>query len=189
MPDAEAEELMRSAWAKRRASFDAPPEEKLALLTRAQVDLTSAATMCRDQASPVSHAHAIHLLANVEVDLGHQERALSLWEEAVELLRATDDFLQLAHKVRHLGDLHRHCDRLSDADVCYSEALTIYRAHDGEGSLDFANAIRRMAKLKELQGDRTQALALWRETRESYAAIEMTPGVEEADACIARLTD
>lgn len=188
MSSEEAQELMQSAWAKRRASFDAAPAEKLVLLTQAQHALSSAVVMCRDQDSPVSHAQAVHLLANVEVDLGHEERARSLWEEAVSILRATDDALQLAHKVRHLGDLHRHCGRLGDAEACYSEALTLYRAHDGEGSLDFANAVRRMAKLKELQGDPTQALALWHETRDSYAAVGMTPGVEEAGNCIERLT-
>ena len=78
-------------------------------------------------------------------------------------------------QVRYLGDLHRHSGRLGDA-------------HDGEGSLDFANAVRRMAKLKELQDDPAQALALWHETRDSYAAVGMTPGVEEADDSIERLT-
>ncbi len=187
MTNEEAHELMQSAWAKRRASFDAAPAEKQALLTQAHHALSTASAMCRDQ-DPVSHAQAVHLLANVEVDLGHEERARSLWEEAVSILRATDDALQLAHKVRHLGDLHRHCGRLGDAEACYFEALMLYRAHDCEESLDFANAVRRMAKLKELQGDPAQALALWHETRDSYAAVGMTPGVEEADNCIERLT-
>jgi tetratricopeptide (TPR) repeat protein len=188
MSTEEALELMRSAWAKRRASFDVTPAEKRALLTQAQHALRTAVAMCRDQGSPVSHAEAVHLLANVEIDLGDEERARSLWEEAVRILRTTDDALQLAHKVRHLGDLHRHCGRFGDAEACYGEALTLYRANDGEGSLDYANAVRRVAKLKELQGDRAQALALWRETRACYAGVGMAPGVEEADSSIERLT-
>ena len=187
MGNEEAHELMRSAWAARRASLDAAPAEQLALITQAKQDLASAVAMCRDRGSPVSHAQALHLLANVEHDIGQEDRARSLWEEAITILRDTDDVLQLAHKVRHLGDLHRHCDRLDDAEACYSEALALYREHDSPGSLDFANALRRMAILKERQGDSPRALALWRETRDLYAAVPMAPGVEEAESHIVRL--
>lgn len=181
-------ELMRSAWAARRASFDVSPAEKLALMTRAQQDLEKAVALCRDGASPVPHAQATHLLANVELDLGHVDRARSLWEEAVGILRGADDVLQLAHKVRHLGDLHRHCGRLGEAETCYSEALTLYRRHDRPGSLDFANAVSRMADLRERAGESGQALALWRETRDLYTAVDLAPGIEEAESHIQRLT-
>ena len=108
--------------------------------------------------------------------------------DVVSILRETDAVLQLAHKVRHLGDLHRHCDRLDDAESCYSEALALYREHDGSGSLDYANAVRRMAILKERRGDSVQALALWREARDLYAAVDVASGIEEAERHIARLT-
>ena len=188
MANEEALELMRSAWATRRASFDAAPAEKRALMTRAKKDLATAVEMCREGGSPVSHAQAVHLLANVELDMGHEDRARSLWEQAVSILRETDAVLQLAHKVRHLGDLHRHCGRLGDAESCYSEALALYREHDGPGSLDFANAVSRMADLKERRGDSVQALSLWRETRDLYAAVDLAPGVAEAERHMERLT-
>ncbi len=188
MANEQAIELMQSAWATRRASFDAAPAEKLVLITQAKRELDTAVAMCRDQGSPVLHAQAVHLLANVELDMGHEDRARSLWEQAISLLRETDAVLQLAHKVRHLGDLHRHCGRLDDAESCYSEALALYREHDAPGSLGFANAVRRMADLKERRGDAVQALALWRETRDLYAAVDMAPGVEEAERHIERLT-
>ena len=188
MVNEEAHELMRSAWAVRRASFKATPAEKLVLMTQVKQDLAAAVAMCRDGSSPVSHAQALHLLANVESDIGNVDRAQSLWEEAISILRETDDILQLAHKVRHLGDLHRHCGRLDDAESCYTEALALYREHDGSGSLDFANAVRRMAILKDRQGDPVQSLALWRETRDLYAAVNMAPGIEEAESHIKRLT-
>ena len=97
MANDDALELMRFAWATRRASFDAASAEKQELLTQAQEALTTAVAMCRDQGSPVSHAQAVHLLANVELDMGHQDRARSLWEEAIRILRGTSDVLQLAH--------------------------------------------------------------------------------------------
>ena len=45
-----------------------------------------------------------------------------------------------------------------------------------------------MADVKERLGNRQQALALWRETRELYAAVPISPGVEEAERHIAGLT-
>lgn len=188
MEQERADELMRSAWATRRAAFDADPVGKRELLERARQDLSAAVAMCRDGGSPVSLAQAVHLLANVELDLERVDRARSLWEEAIRILRGTDDVLQLAHKVRHLGDLHRHCGRLDDAEACYDEALALYREHDAPGSLDLANAVRRMAALRELRGDAERARALWRETRDLYAAVDLTAGVEEAERHLERLT-
>ncbi len=180
---------MRSAWATRRSSFDASPDERRAALIQAKRDLTTAAELCRGAGPPVSYAHAIHLLANVELDLGREEYALLLWEEAVAVLRTTEDVLQLAHKVRHLGDLHRYCGRMDRAASCYAEALAIYRKHDAPGSLDFANAVSRMADLKEHQGETAEAVGLWRETRDLYAAVDMPRGVEQAEQHIRRLTN
>ena len=177
----EARALMQAAWATRRRALEAPAGEQLHLLARAKQDLEQARAMCSGGTSPVPHAQAIHLLANVERDLGDLDAARSLWEEAVQLLRGTDDALQLAHKVRHLGDLHRQVGRLADAEACFAEALELYREHDGPGSLDFANAVSRMAELTEHRGDTRRAIDLWRETRDLYAAVDLGEGVEQAE--------
>ncbi len=179
---------MQSAWATRRAAFDTGDAEKRELLSRARRELTTAVELCREAGAPVPHAQAVHLLANVELDLGHTGQAGTLWEEAVGILRGTDDALQLAHKVRHLGDLHRRCGRPDEAEACYSEALDLYREHDAPGSLDFANAVSRMADLKERSGASTEALALWQETRDLYAAVDLEQGVELAERHLKRLT-
>jgi tetratricopeptide (TPR) repeat protein len=192
MANQEARKLMRLAWDTRRSSFEAEPEQRRVLIMKAKEDLAAAVALCRDDSTPVELAQALHLLANVEHDTHRDERAQSLWEEAVAILRQTDDVLQLAHKVRHLGDLHRHCDRLSEAEKCYDEALALYRAHDRPGSLDLANAVRRVAILKELLGDKDRALTLWNETRELYLAVQkasgvdLTAGVKESEQHIGR---
>lgn len=182
-----ADELMQSAWATRRAALDAPGPERRRLFTEAKNALTRALALCREDGSPLPLAQALHLLANLEVDLGQRDAALGLWEEAVGVLRGTDDSLQLAHKVRHLGDLHRSCGRLDEAHGCYTEALGLYRQHAGPKSLDFANAVCRMAELTEQRGSAKEALELWRETRELYAAVDITAGVEQAKQQIERL--
>jgi tetratricopeptide (TPR) repeat protein len=189
MTDDEATELMRSAWATRRASLDAAPDEKSELLTQAWHELERATELCRVQGAIVPLAQAVHLSANVAVDLGDVDRAGALWDEAVALLRTVEEPLQLAHKVRHLGDLHRRCGRPGDAETCYREALSLYRAHDAPGSLDFANAVSRMAGLKEARGASSEALALWRETRDLYVAVDLADGVAEAERHIAHLAD
>ena len=72
--------------------------------------------------------------------------------------------------------------------AAYTEALALYREHDGPGSLDFANAASRMAALRESLGAREEALGLWRETRDLYASVDLAAGVREAERHIARLT-
>ena len=156
MANREAIDLMRSAWVTRRSSFEADPEKQMTLMTKAKDDLLTAVALCRDSGTPVELAQALHLLANVEHDMGKDDRAQSLWEEAVAILREADDVLQLAHKVRHLGDLHRHCGRLSEAETCYDEALALYREHDEPGSLlRFASMNFRQVRARTLGPTRT----------------------------------
>lgn len=188
MTSQEAQELMQDAWSLRREALEANPVRRHELLEQARAELQRAAEICRDQGACVDYAQAIHMTAKIELDQDHVERARELWERAIGILRKTDDALQLAHKVRHLGDLHERCGRSTDAEGCYAEALALYHEHDGAGSIDYANAVRRMAGLKERSGDPGEALALWRETRELYDAVDLAPGVEEAERRILRLT-
>jgi tetratricopeptide (TPR) repeat protein len=118
-------------------------------------------------------------------DLGNDERAVLLYEEAVGLSRAEGDPLLLAHTVRHLGDLHRRADRLTQADTCYREALALYRSADAADAGDVANALRPAALLKERQGDPDAARALWSEAKTLYAAAGIQQGVDECDRHLA----
>ncbi len=69
-------DLMQSAWATRRDSLEATVPDRRAALTAAREDLTKVAAMLRDEGSAVSYAHALHLRAHVEMDLGHEHPAL-----------------------------------------------------------------------------------------------------------------
>ena len=59
---------------------------------------------------------------------------------------------ELAHTIRHLGDVHAEQLHWSEADRCFVEALCIYRNHSSPGALDLANAIRANAALKTAMG-------------------------------------
>jgi tetratricopeptide (TPR) repeat protein len=126
----------------------------------------------------------LEALAHVMRDAGQDGRALPLYEEAVALSREEGDIALLAHTVRHLGDLHRDGDRLADADRCYVEAIALYRSTGSPPTLDFANALRPAALLKERQGDNAGARQLWSEARMLYKAAGVQPGVDE---CIRHL--
>ena len=180
-------ELMESAWAARRSSFDMPEPEQSAAVDAVRKDLERAAEMLRNANQDVPYAHALHLRAHVELDVGEEDRAEELWDAAVAILRGADDPLQLAHKVRHLGDLALRRGRLEQASKHYTEALGLYRSNEGSHALDFANAVNRMALLKERLGETAEARELWSEVKQRYANLGLAEGVEEADQHLAEL--
>ncbi|HEV7505452.1 MAG TPA: tetratricopeptide repeat protein [Thermoanaerobaculia bacterium] len=132
-------------------------------------------------------------LARALRDLGERERRLdpaAAWEhyeEAVALFRGVDEPQRLAHTVRHLGDVHYEAGRAALAELCFHEALSIYRGHPKTDPLDLANAIRSLAVLKGDTGETEEARCLWREARDLYVAVDVEPGVAECDARLARL--
>jgi tetratricopeptide (TPR) repeat protein len=106
---------------------------------------------------------------------------------AVAGLRKADDPLRLAHAIRHLGDAYYYARRASRAEACYVEALSIYRGHADRGSLDFANAIRSFAVLKDEVGAEDEAQRLWQEAHDLYITDNVTAGVAESAARLALL--
>ena len=126
-------------------------------------------------------------LAHVVRDMGQAERAVPLYQEAAALSRDEGDLALLAHTVRHLGDLHRGAGRLAEAERCYVEALSLYRTVDSPPPLDFANALRSVALLKERQGDRIAARQLWLEAQALYQAAAVQRGADECARHVAEL--
>ncbi len=153
-----AESRIEAAWQARREGRHADAERQLL-----QVITTSRRTGLR-----IELIRALKALAHVVRDLGQDERALPLYEEAVALCRAEGDALLLAHTVRHLGDLHRAGGRVADAEHCYHEALSLYRASPAPPPLDFANALRPLALLKASEGDAEAARQLSSEAHALY---------------------
>lgn len=187
MSDQAPFDLMQSAWEARRAASDLRGPEREKAISSIVQDLSEAATTLRRRDLPVAYAHALHLQAHVEWDRGEPEAAESLWEESVSVLRQNEEPLQLAHKVRHLGDIRFELGHVREAADHYEEALSLYRSHDDPPKPDLANAVRRMAVLKEQVGDAASARALWSEARERYAALDLQEGVSEAEQHLSTL--
>jgi len=101
------------------------------------------------------------------------------YEEAVALLRNSPDKLKFAHAVRHLGDVYVQLQDWSRAEPCFVEALNIYRSQPEARVLDFANAIRGFAVLKDKTGKPEESSGLWAEAGRMYQAEGVQAGIEE----------
>jgi tetratricopeptide (TPR) repeat protein len=105
--------------------------------------------------------------------------AQKYYEEAVALLRNSPDTLKFAHTVRHLGDVYVELRDWFRAERCFIEALKIYRSQPSSRVLDFANAIRSYAVLKDKSGKQNESGKLWAEAGRLYEAEGIQPGIEE----------
>jgi hypothetical protein len=99
--------------------------------------------------------------------------------------------------LRHLGEILDACGRPTESELYFVEMLRLYRSFDGVPPLEMANVIRSMADHREKTGNKTEAIALWRDARQRYAALDtlfaeltgktFNPGTAEADRRLARL--
>ncbi|MCY3972284.1 MAG: tetratricopeptide repeat protein [Acidobacteria bacterium] len=184
-----ARDLSNTAWRLRSetlASLTNPAEgKKTARLVRQQ--LKEAVDLCREAEADRELATALRRLGHAEQDAGRIEAATARYEEAVVVARRTGDPLLQAHAIRHLGDAHRAARRLAAAETCYDEALALYAAEDEPPPLDYANAIRPMALLKEALGETDDARLLWQRAKTLYAAVPIGAGVAECEENLTRL--
>lgn len=183
----EALELIDRAWRARYRAFEQRPdseEDLQRVIASVHADLENAVEICRRVGAKRELSMALGKLGHVVEDA---EAKLACYVEAVAAARQCGDAMQIAHAVRHLGDVHRNAGRRADAKDCYDEALNLYRG-EAAPTLDVANAVRPLAILKADLGEREEALALWREAKELYATVRIEEGVEEADRWIERLT-
>jgi tetratricopeptide (TPR) repeat protein len=168
-----------------------PPdsEEQLKLIMEeVHLNLVDAVAICREAGAQHELVHALRKLGHVEQEMGRHDATQASYEEAVSISREQGDTLLLAHSVRHLGDVHRRLGRVEAAAACYGEALELYRNHEQPPKLDFANAIRPMAILKEDAGAVDEVKKLWQEARDLYDEVNVQEGVAECSHHLARLS-
>ena len=187
-----AVELMENAWTTRRETITSPPDSKEQLqriMDEVYQKLVEAVAICREVGAQRELIHALRKLGHVEQEMGRNDATRALYEEAVSINRKQGETLLLAHSVRHLGDIHRRAGHAEAAEACYDEALALYRNHERPPKLDFANAIRPMAILKEDAGLVREAKQLWQEARDLYKEVNVQEGVTECSRRLARLSD
>ncbi|HEX6095868.1 MAG TPA: tetratricopeptide repeat protein [Thermoanaerobaculia bacterium] len=119
---------------------------------------------------------------------GRFEAAEDLLRQAVAILRPEGESLALAHTIRHLADLYRHLGNADEAARCGTEGLEIYRRFaDAAPPLDLANAVRSMALISEMTGNRDDARALWEEAKTLYGRCGVSSGVSESETRLTSL--
>lgn len=126
-------------------------------------------------------------MAQLHRDAGDPASALPLFEEAVTHCQQLRDQTQMAHALRHLGEVHLDLRGFDRAQQHLRDALRMYRGLDEPSPLDLANAVRPLASCLERQGADDEARASWSEARELYASLGIDAGVAECDAALARL--
>lgn len=132
-------------------------------------------------------ARALKALAQIERDLHHRSSALKCYREAAEIQRELADQLGWAHTVRHIADVLREQNSLSEAETSYSQALEVYRNHPDSPVLDRANALRGYALLKDKAGNHDDALLMWCGAKALYETAGVPAGVAECASQIAFL--
>lgn len=98
--------------------------------------------------------------------------------EAADLARTAGDS-RLAYALRHLSDLQREANLLTESHASAGEAVAVLRA--AGPSLDLANALRLRALAADALGfDR--AAADWAEAGQLYRALGVAEGVADCEA-------
>ena len=98
------------------------------------------------------------------------------------MAKNVEKILAEAHAIRHQGIRLENQGRLEEAEKLYDEALALYREHDKNDTLDYANAVRYPAVVKNLLGKRDDATTLWTEAFHRYEKIGIIEGVAGAAA-------
>lgn len=164
----------------------------------ARAAFAEAAESARKSGFPSDLAEALAKQAQIERDTGFLDKALAYQLDALVIVRALNEPQNLAHVLRHAGDILQTANRHADAEPYYREMLALYRAAPDTPPLDVANAIRSVALHAQHLGRIEEARRLWQEARERYAALDdlflsltgkaENPGVKEADRRLAALS-
>lgn len=167
-----------------KAAMDARREARP---TEAWPHLIAAESICRSTGRRRDLVTTLAGMAQLHRDAGDPASALPLFEEAVTHCQQLRDQPQMAHALRHLGEVFLDLRAFDRAQQHLRDALRLYRGLADPAPLDLANAVRPLAACLERQGADDEARASWTEARALYAAVGIDAGVAECDAALARL--
>ncbi|TFW16161.1 hypothetical protein E4L96_16690 [Massilia arenosa] len=114
-------------------------------------------------------------------------RAAVLYGAAVQCLRHAGEADQLAHTLRHFGDVLLDAGDAAAALAPLEEALHLRRADDAVDPLELANTLRPLALAYGALHRDADCIATWREARDLYAVRGIRPGIDEANRALSRL--
>jgi len=144
------------------------------------VPLREAVEAARKSGDKLALADALTALANVERRPPlTRAAALRTYSEAAQLFHELDRPLDEAWVLRHIGIVYEYLERLELAEEYYDRALAMYRQHS-EDDLNYANAVRYPAVIKERLGKRDESAALWQEAHDRYRQCGIEAGIKES---------
>ena len=131
-------------------------------------------------------ADALKALGNIlrRPPFGRDE-ANEVYARAAEIYRELDRPLDEAWVKRHIGINHEYAGRLAEAERFYDDALSLYRQHSQADDLNYANAVRYPAVIKQRLGKIEESTRLWEEAYDRYSPVHpngLGEGVAEAAA-------
>jgi len=130
--------------------------------------------------------HSFHLLAQaaLEMELGHVEKSLTSYDEAIQAARRAGRADNIANALRLRADALATIGRAEDAIEPYEEAIAILSRVSKDNAL--AETMGKLAIVYEAAG-RPEALATWQKAREIRESVGDAPGAMEAAEHEARL--
>jgi len=131
-------------------------------------------------------ADSLKALANILRRLPFlRDKANAVYERAANIYKEIGMPLEEAWVKRHIGINHEYAERLTEAEKYYHEALALYREHAAQDDLNYANAVRYPAVIKNRLGKREESRELWEEACRRYESVHehgLGEGVAEAAA-------
>jgi tetratricopeptide (TPR) repeat protein len=168
--------------------------ERVAAVLREHREFHGKLGLARERVAAAREAGDDATLADALRDLGNVERrppftrdaANKTYSEAADLYSKLGRPLDAAWVIRHIGINHEYAGRLDDAEAAYDRALGLYREFATEDDLNYANAVRYRAVVKDRLGRRQESEKLWSEAVERYERLGIVEGVVEGELHLAR---
>lgn len=148
------------------------------------MELEAALELCEEYRINKQKRQTWSLLANIYYDLGSNKKSLESYRNALSIAEVESEQEQIAHITRHIADVECEIGDLKSSKSHYEKAIEYYKKNVGNYSLNYANAIRGLAVLKEKMVDYSDAKKLWKEAMLIYQKLKIETGIKE---CVTRL--
>ena len=184
-----AKDLMRNAFARRRAAFASSGALREELIAQAVGELDQAIAQARSDGAEgrADLLKALSLRAELALDAGDKIRSRALLDEVIALHRESGDQSALASAMLQLAALDMACGARASALDGYEDAISILREDESATPLELALAVSAKAEVLARTGDKSAARAAWFEAATIYAQIPDDEGVIRCQSKIAEL--
>ena len=105
----------------------------------------------------VEYAKSLNNLGNVAFRQGHYILAQKAYLESLAILNKQELSSMYSFTLCNLANVYIHQNKISEADICYQEALSIIEQIIGAESLEYADALNNIAIMHHINGNYQRA--------------------------------